>query len=141
MTIARQHARIAAVMRQLILNNIDVETAERLEVRAKRLGTTPEEEASRLLRERLRMDQDVEGANESGVDPRFVKAHGLLVFTGILAAEDVTLEDAQRIATSPPELEKEGTLYDLLMQGPNVGDDADFERPVDHGREQPAWDT
>jgi hypothetical protein len=58
-----------------------------------------------------------------------------------LARGDVTLEDAKRIATSPPEPEKEGTLYELLMQGPNVGDDTDFERPVDYGREQPEWDT
>jgi len=88
-TIERQHVRVVAVMRQLILNNIDVETAERLELRAKRLGTTPEEEASRLLRERLRMEQEVAGADESGVDPRFVQAHGLLVFSGMLAADDV----------------------------------------------------
>ena len=61
-------------MRQLILNNIDVETAERLELRAKRLGTTPEEEASRLLRERLRMEREVVVSDEIGVDPRFVEA-------------------------------------------------------------------
>ncbi|WP_437622154.1 hypothetical protein [Sorangium sp. So ce1151] len=30
--------------------------------------------------------------------------------------------------------EKEGTLMDLLLNMPNVGEDADFERPVDHGR-------
>ncbi len=76
-------------MRQLILNNIDVETAERLELRAKRLGTTPEEEASRLLRERLRTEQEVVASDEGGVDPRFVEAHGLLVFTGMLATDDV----------------------------------------------------
>jgi plasmid stability protein len=40
-------------MAQLVLKDIDTETAEKLDLRAKRLGTTPEEEASRLLRERL----------------------------------------------------------------------------------------
>ncbi|WP_437306206.1 hypothetical protein ACMHYB_58595 [Sorangium sp. So ce1128] len=30
--------------------------------------------------------------------------------------------------------EKEGTLMDLLLSMPNVGEDADFERPVDYGR-------
>jgi len=89
-TIDRQDVKVADVMRQLILNNIDVETAERLELRAKRLGTTPEEEeASRLLRERLRLEQGVAVADENGVDPRFVEAHGLLVFTGMLAVDDI----------------------------------------------------
>ena len=53
-------------MRQLILNNIDIETAERLELRAKRLGTTPEEAASRLLRERLRMESEVAIVDDGG---------------------------------------------------------------------------
>jgi hypothetical protein len=57
-----------------------------------------------------------------------------------VARGDVAPEAVSEItAPSPPE--KEGTLYDLLMQGPNVGDDADFERPVDYGRELPEWDT
>lgn len=43
-------------MAQLVLKNIDAETAEKLEIRAKRLGTTPEEEAAQLLRERLRLE-------------------------------------------------------------------------------------
>jgi len=41
-------------MARLVLKNLDAETAEKLELRAKRLGTTPEEEAAKLLRERLR---------------------------------------------------------------------------------------
>ncbi|XXY55102.1 hypothetical protein WME91_28630 [Sorangium sp. So ce269] len=32
--------------------------------------------------------------------------------------------------------EKEGTLMDLLLSMTNVGEDADFERPVDYGRRQ-----
>ncbi|MFT3767754.1 MAG: hypothetical protein QM820_20050 [Minicystis sp.] len=35
----------------------------------------------------------------------------------------------------------EGTLMDLLLSMPDVGDDADFERPVEYPRELPAWDT
>jgi four helix bundle protein len=31
----------------------------------------------------------------------------------------------------------EGTLYELRVQGPDVDDAADFERPKDHGRELP----
>jgi hypothetical protein len=57
-----------------------------------------------------------------------------------VARGDVAPEAVSEI-TAVPTLEKEGTLYDLLMQGPNVGDDADFERPVDYGRELPKWDT
>jgi hypothetical protein len=57
-----------------------------------------------------------------------------------VARGDVAPEAVNDItAPSPPE--EEGTLYDLLMKGPNVGDDADFERPVDYGRELPEWDT
>ena len=80
-------------MAQLILNDIDQETAEKLEQRAKRLGTTPEEEASRLLRERLRAepDRDVSatGTDEAGLDPRFVRSHGFLIFTGAVATEEI----------------------------------------------------
>ena len=61
--------------------------------RAKRLGTTPEEEASRLLRERLRAepDRDVSapGTDEAGPDPRFVRRHGFLIFTGTVATEEI----------------------------------------------------
>ncbi|WP_437634361.1 hypothetical protein [Sorangium sp. So ce854] len=57
-----------------------------------------------------------------------------------VARGDVAPEAVNDIA-APPVPEKEGTLYELLMQGPNVGDDADFERPVEHGRELPEWGT
>lgn len=57
-----------------------------------------------------------------------------------VARGDVAPEAVSAI-TAPSAPEKEGTLYELLMQGPNVGDDADFERPVDYGRELPEWNT
>jgi hypothetical protein len=80
-------------MAQLVLNDIDSETAEKLERRAKRLGTTPEEEAARLLRERLRTEPDREvattNADQEGSDPRFVRRHGFLVFTGAVANEEI----------------------------------------------------
>lgn len=80
-------------MAQLVLNDIDVETAEKLERRAKRLGTTPEEEASRLLRDRLRAEPAHElaamNADEEGSDPRFVRQHGFLIFTGAIATEEI----------------------------------------------------
>ncbi len=80
-------------MAQLILNDIDLETAEKLERRAKRLGTTPEEEASRLLRDGLRAERGHElaatGTDEEGPDPRFVRQHGFLVFTGAIATEEI----------------------------------------------------
>jgi hypothetical protein len=80
-------------MAQLVLSDIDVETAEKLERRAKRLGTTPEEEASRLLRDRLRAEPGGElaatGAEEEGSDPRFVRQHGFLVFTGVVETEEI----------------------------------------------------
>lgn len=80
-------------MAQLVLNDIDTETAEKLERRAKRLGTTPEEEASRLLRDRLRAEPEREvvatGTDEDGADPRFVRQHGFLVFTGAVATEEI----------------------------------------------------
>ena len=78
-------------MAQLVLKNIDAETAEKLEVRAKRLGTTPEEEASRLLRERLRGEPHHESEQQldrSGVDPRFVRKNGFLVFVGTVETDE-----------------------------------------------------
>jgi hypothetical protein len=55
-----------------------------------------------------------------------------------VARGDVAPEAVSEITTpSPPATsspEKKGTLYDLLMEGPNVGEDADFERPLDYGR-------
>ncbi|WP_437720848.1 hypothetical protein [Sorangium sp. So ce861] len=83
-------------MAQLVLDNLEPEIVEKLELRAKRLGTTPEKEASRLLRERLRAEPDPSiaegrdpGASEAGLDPRFVRLHGFLVFNGEIAAEDI----------------------------------------------------
>ena len=80
-------------MAQLLLTDIDVETAEKLERRAKRLGTTPEEEAGRLLRDRLRAEPSGElpagDADEVSLDPRFARRHGFLVFTGMVTTEEV----------------------------------------------------
>jgi hypothetical protein len=72
-------------MAQLILDNIDPEIVEKLQVRAKRLGTTPEEEASRLLQDQLR----AEPGAIAGADPRFEKRGGFLVFTGAIGADDI----------------------------------------------------
>ncbi len=79
-------------MALLVLSNIDPETTEKLERRAKRLGTTPEEEASRLLRERLRSEPSpdvavADDANEATPDPRFKRSQGFLVFMGAVAPE------------------------------------------------------
>ncbi|MEP7126023.1 MAG: hypothetical protein ABJE95_34140 [Byssovorax sp.] len=80
-------------MTHLLLTDIDVETAEKLALRAKRLGTTPEEEAARLLRDRLRAEPSGElsaaDADEVSTDPRFERRHGFLVFTGTIATEAV----------------------------------------------------
>ena len=82
-----------ASMARLILNDLDVETAEKLERRAKRLGTTPEEEASRLLRDQLRDEPGGEsaatGADAWASDPRFVRRDGFLVFTGVVVTEEI----------------------------------------------------
>ena len=61
-----------------------------------------------------------------------------------LARGDVTLEGAQRVATSPPRSEgvNHGPMAsDLLLLGPDVGEDADFERPRRPARELPEWTT
>ncbi|WP_438017007.1 hypothetical protein WMF18_40465 [Sorangium sp. So ce315] len=50
-----------------------------------------------------------------------------------VARGDVAPEAVNDIA-APPVPEKEGTLMDLLLSMPDVGDDADFERPLDYGR-------
>jgi DNA-binding transcriptional regulator YiaG len=82
-----------ASMTRLILNDLDVETAEKLARRATRLGTTPEEEASRLLRDRLcdepREEPAATGADPGASDPRFVRQHGFLAFTGVIATEEI----------------------------------------------------
>lgn len=80
-------------MARLILNDLDVETAEKLERRAKWLGTTPEEEASRLIGDRLRNEPPGEpaarGADAGASDPRFVRQDGFLVFTGVVAPDEI----------------------------------------------------
>lgn len=51
-----------------------------------------------------------------------------------VARGDVALEQAPRLVASVSESGPEGaepTLHDLLMKGPDVGEDADFERPRD----------
>lgn len=61
-----------------------------------------------------------------------------------LARGDVTPEHARDVTAPAAEVAAksgEPMLYDLLILGPDVGDDADFERPRDAGREQPEWDT
>jgi hypothetical protein len=50
-----------------------------------------------------------------------------------VARGDVALEAMSEItAPSPPQTT--GTLMDLLLSMPNVGEDIDFERPFDYGR-------
>lgn len=62
-----------------------------------------------------------------------------------LARGDVTPDTARVITTPVPRTEpaasREATLYDLLILGPNVGEDSDFERPRHPAREIPVWDT
>jgi hypothetical protein len=61
-----------------------------------------------------------------------------------LARGEVTLEDATRIATSVSQTEgaDQGPMAsELLLLGPDVGEDADFERPRHPGRELPKRDT
>ncbi|KYF81469.1 hypothetical protein BE17_33660 [Sorangium cellulosum] len=48
------------------------------------------------------------------------------------AVNDLAAATLPEAAATLPE--KEGTLMDLLLSMPNVGEDADFERPVDYGR-------
>jgi hypothetical protein len=52
------------------------------------------------------------------------------------ARGDISSEVTDQIkAVVPPvALPEGGTLMDLLMQMPDVGEDADFERPVSYGR-------
>ena len=61
-----------------------------------------------------------------------------------LARGDVTPEGAQRVASSPPSsggVDQGLMASELLLLGPNVGEDADFERPRHPARELPEWDT
>ncbi len=57
-----------------------------------------------------------------------------------VARGDVAPEAAGEIAAAAPPTD-DGTLYEVLMKGPDMGDDADFERPRDMPRELPEWDT
>ncbi|AUX48552.1 uncharacterized protein SOCE26_100900 [Sorangium cellulosum] len=50
-----------------------------------------------------------------------------------VARGDVAPEAVNYIA-APSQPEREETLKDLLLSMPDVGEDADFERPVDYGR-------
>ncbi|KYF57237.1 MULTISPECIES: hypothetical protein [unclassified Sorangium] len=56
-----------------------------------------------------------------------------------VARGDVAPEAVNDIA-APSVPEKEGTLMDLLLSMPDVGDDADFERPLDYGRPDVEFD-
>jgi plasmid stability protein len=80
-------------MAQLLLADIDPETVQRLELRAKRLGTTVQAEAVRLLRERLEAEAgqpaNVQPLCQEQEDPRFVEDHGFLVFVGDVAPEAI----------------------------------------------------
>jgi hypothetical protein len=61
-----------------------------------------------------------------------------------LARGDVTPEGAQHIATSPPASEgvDQGPMAsELLLLGPDVGEDAEFERPRRSARGLPEWNT
>jgi len=59
------------------------------------------------------------------------------------ARGDISTEAGAEIqASAPADAVPEGeTMMDLLLQMPDVGDDSLFERPVEHGREQPEWRT
>ena len=57
-----------------------------------------------------------------------------------VARGDVAPEAASEIAAPAPPAD-DGTLYGVLMKGPDVGDDADFDRPKDMPRELPEWHT
>ncbi|WP_437957720.1 hypothetical protein WME76_41495 [Sorangium sp. So ce119] len=56
-----------------------------------------------------------------------------------VARGDVAPEAVNDIA-APSLPEKEGTLMDLLLSMPDVGEDSDFERPVDYGRPDVEFD-
>jgi hypothetical protein len=62
-----------------------------------------------------------------------------------LARGDIAPEHAQTVTAPAPAAETEPpgrvrTLHDLVLLGPDVGEDADFERPRQPAREQPEWD-
>jgi hypothetical protein len=57
--------------------------------------------------------------------------------------EPVLPPEGEAPATPTPgtEAPREPMLYDLLILGPNVGEDSDFERRRHPPRELPEWDT
>jgi hypothetical protein len=60
--------------------------------------------------------------------------------------ERVPHAEPDEAAPTPPPAQGEPTprepmLYDLLILGPNVGEDSDFERRRHPPRELPEWDT
>jgi hypothetical protein len=93
-------------MARIILNDVDPETMKGLELRAKRLGTTVEEVAFRLLAGVLAEARGSEGAEGCGepnealdsptVDSRFIEKNGFLVFAGELPPDAVTDHRALR---------------------------------------------
>ena len=63
-----------------------------------------------------------------------------------VARGDVAPDNAQAVTAPAPAAGGEAPgrvpmLYDLLSLGPDVGEDADFERRRQPPREQPEWDT
>ena len=56
-----------------------------------------------------------------------------------LARGEITAHGAETIARG--EQEKPQGFKEFLLSMPNVGDDADFERPLDYGRPVIEWDT
>jgi hypothetical protein len=65
-----------------------------------------------------------------------------------LARGDLTPDSARDVtapvASTGPEPASpagEPMLYELLLLGPDVGEDTDFDRPRRPGRELPTWDT
>lgn len=63
-----------------------------------------------------------------------------------LARGDVTPEGAREVtapqaATPGGTSEKAAGFKEFLRSMPDVGDDADFERPLDYGRPVSEWDT
>lgn len=57
-----------------------------------------------------------------------------------LARGEISPDRATEITAPRVEPTGEG-LIDLLLSMPDVGDDADFERPLDYGRPEAPWDT
>ena len=87
-----------------ILVDIEPDIAQRLELRAKRLGSTVQREASRLLSERLEAEPALpsgaaanDADTEPGLDPRFIRDHGFLIFTAEVSPDAIpdhrTLQD------------------------------------------------